>query len=243
MAGPYVVPIVLVGLAALLSHLLLRPDPFALAYEEHAPREPGVRACLRQGDPAPTGRVLAAVAALVAAQATMVLIMTMHPAPPRRPRPRPRAPSASVISGHVFGMFALAPISGWIVAAGRQAVRRSSSGRPCSSSRRCWPASRHRSASSSCSSPCSCWAGAGTWASSPAARCCRSTVEPAERARIQGVADAVIWTTSAMASLGSGVVVAAAGFSSLGFLGVALVLAPVWLLLSRRRAIAETTAT
>ena len=61
-------------------------------------------------------------------------------------------------------------------------------------------------------------------------------VEPRERARVQGVADAVIWTTSAAASLGSGVVVAAAGFSTLGLIGVALVLAPVWLLLSQRRA-------
>jgi MFS family permease len=64
-----------------------------------------------------------------------------------------------------------------------------------------------------------------------------SAVEPAERTRVQGAADAVIWTTSAVASLGSGLVVAAAGYTTLGFLGIALVLAPVWLLLRRRRAI------
>jgi MFS family permease len=63
-------------------------------------------------------------------------------------------------------------------------------------------------------------------------------VDLADRARVQGVADAVIWTTSAVASLGSGVVVAAAGYTTLGFLGVGLVLAPVWLLLNRRQAIA-----
>ena len=63
-------------------------------------------------------------------------------------------------------------------------------------------------------------------------------MELAERARIQGVADAVIWTTSALASLGSGAVVAAAGFSTLGLLGVAIVLAPLWLLLGSRRALA-----
>jgi predicted MFS family arabinose efflux permease len=69
-----------------------------------------------------------------------------------------------------------------------------------------------------------------------------SEVELPERARVQGTADAVIWTTSALASLGSGAVVAAAGFSTLGFLGVAIVLAPVWLLLSRRRELAAGTA-
>jgi hypothetical protein len=52
----------------------------------------------------------------------------------------------------------------------------------------------------------------------------------------------VIWTTSAVASLGSGAIVAAAGFSTLGFLGVAFVLAPVWLLLNRRHAITAGTA-
>jgi hypothetical protein len=67
-------------------------------------------------------------------------------------------------------------------------------------------------------------------------------VELAARARVQGLADAVIWTTSAVASLGSGAIVAAAGFSTLGFLGVAFVLAPVWLLLNRRHAITAGTA-
>ena len=69
-----------------------------------------------------------------------------------------------------------------------------------------------------------------------------ASVSVAQRTRVQGIADAVIWTTSAAASLGSGAVVAAAGFSTLGFLGVGLVLAPVWLLLNRRQAIAALTA-
>jgi predicted MFS family arabinose efflux permease len=65
-----------------------------------------------------------------------------------------------------------------------------------------------------------------------------SGVELRERARVQGVADAVIWTTSALASLGSGAVVAAAGFSTLGLIGVAIVVAPLWLLLQGRRSLA-----
>ena len=65
-----------------------------------------------------------------------------------------------------------------------------------------------------------------------------SGVEPRERARVQGVADAIIWTTSAMASLGSGAVVAAAGFSTLGLIGAAIVIAPIWLLFQGRRSMA-----
>ncbi|MES1239685.1 MAG: MFS transporter, partial [Chloroflexota bacterium] len=69
-----------------------------------------------------------------------------------------------------------------------------------------------------------------------------SGIDLGERARVQGVADAVIWTTSAAASLGSGAVVAAAGYSTLGFIGVAIVLMPIWLLVTRRNEIAAAAA-
>jgi MFS family permease len=45
----------------------------------------------------------------------------------------------------------------------------------------------------------------------------------AERPRIQGVSDALIWSTSAIASVGSGVIVGWAGFAWLGMLGAMLV--------------------
>ena len=40
-----------------------------------------------------------------------------------------------------------------------------------------------------------------------------------------------------MASLGSGIVVAVAGYATLGLLGAALVIVPTWLVFARRRAI------
>jgi hypothetical protein len=48
-------------------------------------------------------------------------------------------------------------------------------------------------------------------------------VSRTERARVQGVSDALIWSTSAMASIGSGFVVGAWGFAMLGILGAMLV--------------------
>lgn len=48
-------------------------------------------------------------------------------------------------------------------------------------------------------------------------------VSRTERARIQGVSDALIWSTSAMASLGSGFVVGAWGFATLGMFGAVIV--------------------
>ena len=56
-----------------------------------------------------------------------------------------------------------------------------------------------------------------------------------ERTRIQGLADALIWGTAALASIGSGVILTVAGFTTLGLLGAALVLLTVSVLLSRRR--------
>ena len=62
----------------------------------------------------------------------------------------------------------------------------------------------------------------------------------ADRTRLQGFADALIWSTSAVASLGSGVVVATAGYTGLSLLGAGLVAIPIVVLVSQRRAIAST---
>jgi MFS family permease len=59
----------------------------------------------------------------------------------------------------------------------------------------------------------------------------------AERTRVEGLTDALIWSSAAAASLGSGIVVAAASYTALGLLGAALIIIPAWLLLSRRRAV------
>ena len=185
--------------------------------------------------------VLAAVAALIAGQATMVLIMTMTPLHLTE-HGHGLDIVGIVISGHVAGMFALAPVSGWIIAAARHAADDlprdgASSWRP-----RCSPASRRPRATQILFVALFLLGWGWNLGFVAGSAMLSSEVELAERARVQGVADAVIWTTSALASLGSGAVVAAAGFSTLGFLGVAIVLAPVWLLLNRRRAIAAGAA-
>ena len=60
----------------------------------------------------------------------------------------------------------------------------------------------------------------------------------AERTRVQGLTDGLIWSTAAAASLGSGLVVAFASFAALGLLGAALVVVPFMLVLARRSAVA-----
>ena len=233
LAGPYLVPIVMVGAAAAMSYLLLRPDPFALATDAAEPVDPerDVRPAweiLRR--PA----VLAAVVALACSQATMVLIMTITPIH-LDDHGHSLGTVGFVISGHVVGMFALAPLSGWItqrfgsvptiflgtavlvVAALLAAIA---------------PPERSDILAVALFLLGYGW-NLGFVAGSSLLS---ASVHLADRARVQGAADAVIWTTSAMASLGSGAVVAAAGFSTLGILGAGLVLVPIWLLLQSRRA-------
>ena len=56
-----------------------------------------------------------------------------------------------------------------------------------------------------------------------------------ERTRVQGVGDAMIWTSAAVASVSSGLIVAGASYTALGLLGVGLLIPPVVLLLAQRR--------
>jgi MFS family permease len=61
-----------------------------------------------------------------------------------------------------------------------------------------------------------------------------------ERTRLQGITDALIWSSAAAAALGSGVVVAVASYTTLGLLGAALIGLPVWAMLRGRRELRRT---
>lgn len=234
LVGPFLVPMVFVGVAAVLSFVRLRPDPYHLAWRAPGAEPLGVDVPLRTLLGRPT--VVAAIAALVVGQAVMVLIMTMTPFHMRE-QGHDLAAVGLVISAHTFGMFALSPISGRlsdrlgavpVVLAGSAMLA----------------------------------AAAGLAALAPTdgglvltialfllgwgwnlgfvagSALLTSGLELAERTRIQGLADAVIWSSSAAASLSSGVIVSAAGYTTLGILGAAAVVVPVWVVLSRRRAVA-----
>ena len=237
LAGPYLIPVVLVSAAALFTFVFLRPDPFAIAHEStiHVPGDEP-RVSVREILLRPA--VLAAVAALIAGQATMVLIMTMTPLHLTH-HGHGLGTVGVVISGHVFGMFALAPVSGWIThRIGQLQTIFLGTGVLIAAS---LLAGLAPPASSEILFVALFLLGWG-WNLGFVAGSAMlaSGVELAERARVQGVADAVIWTTSAVASLGSGAVVAAAGFSTLGLIGVAIVVAPIWLLIQGRRSLAAS---
>ena len=63
-----------------------------------------------------------------------------------------------------------------------------------------------------------------------------------ERARVQGVSDSLIWSTSAVASIGSGLVVGIWGFATLGILGAVIVAVVGGVLLLGREAMVRSEA-
>jgi MFS family permease len=219
-AGPFLVPAVLVALAGLLSFMFLRPDPRELA-DDSARRDGPDLPAAAIGEIVRRPAVALAVLALVASQFVMVLIMTMTPLH-MTDHGHALASVGLVISAHTFGMFALAPISG------RLTDRFGSV-----------PVILTGTALIAVSGILSALAapegelmllvalfllGWG-WNLGFVAGSALLTggVSAVERARVQGLGDALIWSTAAIASLGSGVLLDGAGFASLGILGAIII--------------------
>lgn len=242
LTGAYLVPIVFVGAAAILTLVSLRPDPYALAdVSSHAfdpAADRSVPASLRVVMRRPN--VPVAMVALVTVQVVMVLIMTMTPLH-MADHGQGLGAVGIVISGHTFGMFGLSPISG------RLTDRFGSVPVILSGLAVCGGASVLAAVAPSDGGPLLFLAlfllGYG-WNLGYVAGSALLTrdLSLAERTRLQGVTDGLIWSSAAAASLGSGVIVAAASYAALGLMGAALVVVPIWLVVARRSAVSAVRA-
>ena len=240
LAGPYLVPVFFVGIAALLSFVLLRPDPYTIADTS----SPEPRAARISGSPTEAlGSMLrrpgvtAAIVALVVGQFVMTLIMTMTPLHMTQ-HGHDLGAVGLVLSAHTLGMFALSPLSGRL-AERVGAVRAIFTGTTVLA----------LSAVLAAVAPprggdlllvALFLLGLGWNIGFVAGSALLSEhLEVHERTRVQGFADAVIWSAAAAASLGSGVIMAGAGYTALGVLGTGLVLIPVLTLRAHRQALAH----
>ncbi|HXU84379.1 MAG TPA: MFS transporter [Verrucomicrobiae bacterium] len=242
LAGAYLVPVVFVGAATLLTLVALRPDPYALADQSSRHDDPG----LDRSTPASLAAVLSrpnvpvAIVALVTVQVVMVLVMTMTPLH-MTDHGSNLAAVGIVISGHTLGMYALSPISGRltdrigmipVILAG-MGVTASASGL----------AALAPSDGGILLFIALFLLGYG-WNLGYVAGSALLThgLSLAERTRVQGLTDGLIWSSAAAASLGSGVVVAAASYATLGLLGAAIVVVPALVLIARRSSVADQPA-
>lgn len=229
LSGPYAAGAVVFAAAVVLYSVLLRPDPSSLGH----PLEAGAAEEVLDG--APPWRhpaVQVGVATLVSAQVVMVLIMTMTPLHIRHGG-HGLGIVGFVMSAHVVGMFAFAPLFGRMVdrfgaipvvltglgtlaASGLSAALSPATGAPLAAPL--------------------LLLGLG-WSLSFVAGSSLLThgLAYAARARIQGAADTIVHASAAVAALASGVVLSLVGYPTLCLIGVALLSFPASVLLRRGR--------
>ena len=242
LAGPYLVPVVFVGLAAILSFVFLRPDPYELADED-------------------------AVALAVPGDTTTERVWSImrrpggvrrdhrarrepdrdgpdhddDPAPHDRARPLARRGRDRAVRAHAGHVRAVAPLR-----LAHRTVRGGADDLPRlgdrSASPRSWPRPRPPMAALILR-PRAVPAGPGWNFGFVAGSALLSQhLELHERTRVQGAADALIWSSAAAASLGSGLIMAAVGYTALGILGAAAVIIPVLVLRAHRRSVQHAHA-
>ncbi len=234
LAGAYLVTVAFLALAMILAFVLLRPEPYELA-------DPS--ALSRHGD-APAASlaallirpaVLVALVTLVAGQVVMVLIMTMTPIH-LTDHGHGLATVGFVLSAHTFGMFALSPISGRLTDRfGSPAVIAAGLGVLALAALLAALAPPDGGLLLTLALFLLGWG----WNLGFVAGSALLTrgLGLGERTRVQGLADGLIWSSAALASLSSGLVVAGASYTALGFMAIGLLVVPSVLLLARRTAV------
>ena len=221
LGGPYVVGGLVFGISALVCWFVLRPDPMDISRilrpqpaATGATSRVDVRACLRR----PAVRL--AIIALVLGQVVMVAIMSITSVH-LRGHGYDLGAVGTVISGHVFGMYAPSPISGWlsdrlgrvVVIAGGGLVMTVAS----------LVAATSRPESHAAMITALFLLGVG-WNANFVAGSALVTeaVTSAERPRVQGIADTATFLASAVAALVGGFGLSAAGYPAMAVAGAAI---------------------
>jgi MFS family permease len=232
LAGPPLLAAVVFSGAAALILIGLRPDPLSFAREATAPpksRWPMIKPLLR------TPAVRYVVAALVIGQVVMVLIMTMTPVHIRRAG-EGLGIVGLVIGAHTFGMFAVSPLTGFLAdRLGRLPVMVTGQAVLIVSA---FMAATAGGDDRGMLVASLFLLGFGWNLGFVAGSAYLTEGAPvAVRVPLQGLADTIVWTSSAAASLTSGFLLEAAGYPTLSLVGAALVSAPIALLIRYGRAL------
>ncbi len=232
LSGAYVLTGLFIGIASVVAFTMLRPEPYALA-------DPSALAMRADEDSAPSAMsllvrpvVLVALVTLIAGQVVMSLMMTMTPIH-LVDHGHGLTTVGIVLSAHLFGMYGLSPVSGRLTDLfGSPTVI---SGGLFVLGLAALMAAMAPSDGGVVLTLALFLLGFG-WNLGFVAGSVLLThgLALSERTRVQGIADGLIWTSSAAASLSSGIVVASLSYAALGFLGIALLTGPFVLLLAYR---------
>jgi hypothetical protein len=219
LSGPVAVAVLATAGAALAVWVLPRDVP--------PPREP---VAAGRG-PVWTATVVRPLVAMVAAQLAMVAVMTMTPLQ-LQAHGHGLDVVGWVLSAHLFGMFALAPLSGRIADrwGPRVTINAGLGVLALSAATALAAPTAHTSGL-----PVALFLLGYGWnlvfvgGSAQLSR----DLAPETRSRLQGTVDAVVWSASALAGLGSGQLFAGGGYALVAVVGGVLALLPLVLLVSR----------
>lgn len=230
LSGAYLITLSAYGLVAVCYALLLRPDPSTLVYEESHGEKSTARATLSDLFRPPGVRI--ALAVLIVGHVVMVFIMTMTPLHLKLAGHGLGA-IGFVMSSHIVGMFVFSPITGRLVDRwGRRPVILVGQVTLLAAtvSALLAPASEVGLVALALFLLGLGWnlgfvAGSALLSSGLALR---------HRARLQGITDSFIWTSAALASATSGLVLSALGYDALCLIGALLLAIPATVILRYR---------
>ena len=234
LSGPYLVALSIYMLVVLLYFVFLRPDPQTLVHDKDSADKDVEK--VRLSELFRLGTVRIALAVLVVGQVVMVFIMTMTPVYLRQAG-HGLGVIGLVMSSHIVGMFVLSPLTGRLVDRwGQLPVILTGQGLLLLAA---------ISASLAPPSEVGLVAGAlfllglgwnlGFVAGSALLS---SGLGFEHRVRLQGVCDSVIWSSAALASACSGLVLATLGYDALCLIGALLLVIPVRVISKHRRSLA-----
>jgi MFS family permease len=230
LSGPLLVAMVGCSVSVLAVFVLTKRVPAALRPHDHDAVTDGRMGVLDMWR-VPSAKI--ALIALAVSQTVMVLIMAMTPLH-LRDMGHGLGPVGFVISAHVFGMYGLSPISGRLAdrfgpvpmiltGFGVLAVAAlTASGAP-------------HDAGVLLAVPLFLLGFGWSIAFVAASALLTRRLSYADRARLQGATDAIVWTAAATAGLSSGLLVDAFGFATLCVVGALLIVVPVVTIAGRRR--------
>jgi MFS family permease len=236
LAGPYLVPLIIYVLVVVLYFVFLRPDPETLAYDEGSAEKEVEKT--RLSALFARGSVRIALAVLVVGQVVMVFIMAMTPVYLRQAG-HGLGVIGLVMSSHIVGMFLFSPVTGrladrWgqlrVILVGQAVLLAAAI-----------------SAYLAPPSEVALVAGAlfllglgWNLGFVSGSSLLSSGLSVEHRVRLQGVSDSVIWSSAALASASSGLVLAALGYDALCLIAAALLVIPIRVIAKHRRTLAAT---
>ncbi len=235
LAGAYLVTLGAYGLVVLLYFIFLRPDPSTLVYEEG--HSQGAAEPIRFTHLFRNVNVQLGLAVLVVGQTVMVLIMTMTPLYLKLARHGLGA-IGLVMSSHIVGMFIFSTLTGravdrWgrlpVILVGQVTLL------VAAVSAMLAPVAEVGLVAAALFLLGLGW-NLGFVAGSALLS---SGIPLRERSRLQGVTDSLIWSSAALASALSGLVLAALGYDALCVIGALLLAIPSAVMLRHRKSLAR----